>query len=139
MALSQVVVDRLCLVGVERADDDLHIAVFDELPRLWQGLRLQAAGVGRDELDPAAGQRAVALLEELGKTFFQLLAAGGERAGADGEEADLEGLAFCPGGSWQQGGGGVEGKVGAASDNERAAGGNNAAGSGWLSWARALD
>src|SRR6185437_9410714 len=118
-------VDRPRLVGPERADDDLHLAALDELLRLWQDLRLEAAGIGRDELGPAAGQRAVAVLEELGEAFFHLLAAGGKRTGVDGEEADFERLALCPGDSRQQARGRAEAKDGAPRQGSRAAGGNH--------------
>jgi hypothetical protein len=56
-----------------------------------------AAGVGDDQLDLAAGDRVVALLEEEQDPLLHLLAAGGERAAAHGEEADPDRLALGEG------------------------------------------
>ena len=59
---------------------------------LGLGERRIAGGVLGDQLDLAAGDHAVALLEEQRGALLLLLAAGGERAGEHREEADLERL-----------------------------------------------
>jgi len=92
LRLPDVVVDGERLEGGERADDDVHAVALDEL--LGPGLRLRrvAAGVAHEQLDLASGQGVVALLEEQHDALFHLRAAGGERAGLDGEKAEPQRL-----------------------------------------------
>ena len=70
----------------------MHLVALDELLGLGLRARGIATGVGEDELDLAAGERVVALLQEKLDALLHLLAAGGERAGAHREEADAERL-----------------------------------------------
>ena len=92
LGVAHVAVHRQRLVGGERADRHLHLGALDQLLQFGLGERRIAGGVLRDQLDLAAGDHAVALLEEERGAFLLLLAAGGERAGEHGEEADVERL-----------------------------------------------
>jgi hypothetical protein len=88
--VAHIVEDREQLEGRQRPDDDVDLVALDQLLRLGLGARRVAAGVGNDEVDLAAGQRAVLLLEEGADALLHLDAALGERAGLDREQADLE-------------------------------------------------
>ena len=92
LSLPDVVVDGERLEGRERADDDVHVVALDEL--LGPGFRLRrvAASVADEKLDLASRQGVVALLEEQHDALFHLRAAGGERAGLDGEKAEPQRL-----------------------------------------------
>src|SRR5882672_3918657 len=59
---------------------------------MWFGLseRGLAGGVGEDEVDLAAGEGVVALLQEQVDAFFHLSSARGERPGAHGEKAHAQ-------------------------------------------------
>ena len=89
---ADVVVDGERLERGERPDQHRHLQPLDQLLRLGARLGGIAAGVGDDELDLAAGDGVVALLEKELDAFFHLLAAGGERAGAHGQETDPDRL-----------------------------------------------
>ena len=88
---ADVVVDGQRLEGGERADQHRHVQALDQFLRLGARLRRIAGGVGGVQLDRPAGELVVALLEEDREALLHLDAAGGERAGLDGEEADLDG------------------------------------------------
>src|SRR5581483_2100171 len=77
-----------------RSDDDVHVVALDQLLRLALRLRGLARRVGEIDLDLAPGEGVVALLEQQVDAFLHLAAAGGERAGAHGEEADAQRLAL---------------------------------------------
>ncbi len=87
---ADVVVDRQRLEGGERADQHIHVEALDQLLGLGARLRRVAAGVGGLQLDRTAGEHVVAFLEERHHALFHLQPARGERAGLDGEKADLD-------------------------------------------------
>ena len=88
--VAHVVGDGQQLEGGERPQDDVDLVALDHLLRLGLGAGRVAAGVGDEQLDLAAGERVVLLLQERGDALLHLDAALRERAGLDGEQADLE-------------------------------------------------
>ena len=73
--VAHVVGDRQQLEGGERAQDDVDLVALDHLLRLGLGAGRVAAGVGDQQLDLAAGERVVLLLQERGDALLHLDAA----------------------------------------------------------------
>ena len=90
--IANVAVDRQGLVGRQWTDHHRYFVAFDQL----LGLGPREGGIaGRilgDQLDLAARNQAAAFLEIKSRTLRLLLAAGGQRAGIDGEESNFERL-----------------------------------------------
>jgi hypothetical protein len=72
----------------------MHLVALDELLRFRLRAGRVAAGVGDDELDLAAGDGVVVLLEKELDALLHLLAAGGERARAHAQEPDADRFAL---------------------------------------------
>ena len=86
----EIVGDRERLEGGERADDAMDVVLFDQLLRLGARGGGNAGGVGDDQLDLAAGERVVALLQEHRQRQLHVDAAGGQRAGLGRQHADAD-------------------------------------------------
>jgi hypothetical protein len=74
----------------ERAHDHRDFVTLDQFDRLGLGARGIAAGVRHHHVDLAARQSHVAVAQEGGDAFLAVDAAGSERSGLDGKDADLE-------------------------------------------------
>jgi hypothetical protein len=83
------------LEGGERAEYDVHVIALDDLLRLVLGTGRATASVGRDQLDLAARERVVLLLQKGCDALLQLDAALRERTGFDGQQTDLECRGLC--------------------------------------------
>ena len=88
--VAHIIGDGQELEGGERPEDDVDLVALDQLLRLGAGAGRIAAGVGRDELDLAPGERVALFLQEREDPLFHLDAALRQRAGLDGEQAELE-------------------------------------------------
>ena len=88
--VAHIIGDGEELEGGERPEDDVDLVALDQLLRLGAGAGRIAAGVGRDEIDLAPRERVALLLQEGEDSLFHLDAALRQRAGLDGEQADLE-------------------------------------------------
>src|SRR5262245_23893966 len=64
LVLRQIIDDREMLKGRERPHDHVDLLALDQLDRLGLGTGRVAAGIGDDDLDLAAGDRVITLLEE---------------------------------------------------------------------------
>src|SRR6185503_12090694 len=89
---ADVVVHRERLERGERPDHRVHAVALDQLLHLGARLRRHAARVGDGQLDLAAAERVLVLVEEDGQAALHVDAARGERAGLDGQEADADRL-----------------------------------------------
>ena len=102
---SGIVGDGEQLEGREGAEDHVDVVALGQLLGLGLGARGIAAGVGDHELDLAAGQRVVPVLEEADGALLHLDAALGERPRLHGQETDADRLGLRPRGPGQGGGG----------------------------------
>src|SRR5262245_3524976 len=90
LVVADVVRDGQQLEGGERPQDHVDLVALDQLLRLGLGARRIAAGVSRDELDPAPRQRVALLLEQRRNALLHLNPALGQRPGLDREQPELE-------------------------------------------------
>ena len=74
----------------ERPEDGVDLVALDQFLRLGLGAGRVAAGVGGEEVDLAAGEGVVLLLQVRDDALFHLDTALRQRSGLDGEQAELE-------------------------------------------------
>jgi hypothetical protein len=89
--VAHIVGDGEQFEGGERPEDHVDFVPLDQLLRLGAGAGRVAAGVSGDEIDPPAREDVALFLQEREDSLFHLDTALRERAGLDGEQADLEG------------------------------------------------
>ena len=90
LVLANVIGDGEQFESRQRAEDDVDLVALDQFLRLGLGAGRLAAGVGGEEFDLAAGHLVVVLLQPGEHALFHLDAALRERAGLDGQQAELE-------------------------------------------------
>ncbi len=71
--------------GGERSEHDVDVIAFDQFLGLVLGARRVAAGIGDDQLDLAARNGEILVLEKGGDAFLGVNSAGCKRSGLDGQ------------------------------------------------------
>ena len=90
LVLVDVVGDGEQFESGERSEDGVDLVALDQFLRFGLGAGGIAAGIGGDEVDLAAGEGVVLLLQVRDDALFHLDAALRQRSGLDGEQAELE-------------------------------------------------
>ncbi len=88
--LGEIVRDRKRLERGERANDAVNVILFDQLLRLGARGGRSAGGVCDNQLDLAAREYVIALLQEHRHGKFHVDAAGGQRSGLGRQQADAD-------------------------------------------------
>ncbi len=101
-----VVGDRQQFERGERTEDHIDVVALDQFLRLGLGARGIAAGVADHQLDLAAGQHVVAILQEQIGALLHLDAALRQRTGLHREQADADRLVLRDGRHRQSSGSG---------------------------------